>query len=335
MECFENDCCCNPGSAARPRKLSFNPSDYIRVLISWMFAFRRTFLAEPGLYYTGEAYNINSPLLVTCNYHMTVFLLWRILHNRDIRLLVIDTEGINVWCSSGKGRFCAKEILKQINSYQRDIITTSDRVELVLPKLSLSGVSLVELKNNNIEPKIGPVYANELPAYLEDLPLKNCNNERYVFSLKERLFTLVPSLVQIIRYGIYITAALFVWHFFTGTGIYWQIIPIMASIVILFVVFFPVLPTRRFTVKGMALYSLLAAAFICYYFSSGYAGDILSFIFYLSFLGGTCLFFSLSYTGNSGVSNYSLVKKEIVRYLPVTAVCFLVSIITIIIKGLA
>ncbi len=328
-----NSCCNN--SQIAPQRLLFGLIDYFKVIFSWLFAFKRTFIIEPGLYFTGEKYNIDSPLLVTCNYHMTVFVLWRILKRRDARILVIDTQGINVWCSSGKGQFSANEIMKQLNRYDKSIISELDKIDLVLPKLSLSGVSIADLKKNSINPKIGPVYAAELPEYLDDIPLKNRNNDRYKFSLKDRLFTLVPSLVQMIKYGIYIGIVLFVWHYFFNTNIYWQVLPIFAVVIFLFVIFFPVLPTKTFAVKGIFLFIPLGIVLSLFYFifDGNKTMDLISYIFYISFLAGTCLFFSLSYTGNSGVSNYSLVRKETARYLPMTVLIFIVSIVSLIIKG--
>jgi hypothetical protein len=331
---LETKSCCNTAQKAT-QQLSFTLIDYFKVMISWIFAFKRTFRIEPGLYFTGDGYNIESPLLVTCNYHMTVFVLWKILKHRNIRLLVIDTHGINVWCSSGKGQFSAAEILKQLNRYNKQLLSKSDRIEVVLPKLSLSGVSIAELKKNMISSKIGPVYASDLPAYLDDLPLKNRNNDKFKFSLKDRMFTLVPSLFQMIKYGIYIGIVFFVWHYFFSTNIYWQVLPIFFIVIILFVIFFPVLPTKTFAIKGIFLFIPLGIVLSLFYFffDGDKTMDLISYIFYMSFLAGTCLFFALSYTGNSGVSNYSLVRKETARYLPVTVLFFIVSIVSLIIKG--
>lgn len=317
-----------------PQKISFKLIDYFKVFYSWLFAFRRTFSIEPGLYYIGDRYDFNTPLIVTCNYHMTLFLLWRTLKNRNIRFLVIDTKGINVWCSSGKGQFCAEEIMKQKNRYDKKILSESESISLILPKLSLSGVSIGELKRNSIYPKIGPIYAKELPGYLDDLPLKDRIKDKFKFSIKDRLFTLIPSLVQITKYAIYISIGLFIWHYFFDTNIYWQIILILIIVTILYIILFPVLPTKRFCIKGLFLCGIQITALTIYYFLFNENSlDKISYMFYIFFLTGSNLFFSLYYTGNSGVSNYSLVKKEIIRYLPITILFFLASIITIIIKG--
>lgn len=316
-----------------PKKISFKLIDYFKVFYSWMFAFRQTFSIEPGLYYTGREYDIKTPMLATCNYHMTVFGLWRKLKSRNVRILVIDTKGINVWCSSSKGQFSAEEISKQLTRYKKETLTENNKITLVLPKLSLSGVSIAELKKRSIVPKIGPVYTKDLPDYLDDLPLRNRNKDKFQFSLKDRLFTLLPSLVQVLRYGIYITIGLFIWHYFFNTGIYWQVLPIFVIIVVIYTILFPLLPTKKFAVKGLVLYAVLIAVLSIYYFQFENSLDRLTYIFYLAFLGGSNLYFSLSYTGNSGVSNYTLVKKEIIMFLPITVLFFLASLVTVIIKG--
>jgi ferredoxin len=42
----------------------------------------------------------DSPVLVTCNFALTVEKLKRVLKGRDLYLLVANTKGINVWCGA-------------------------------------------------------------------------------------------------------------------------------------------------------------------------------------------------------------------------------------------
>src|SRR4030042_4579571 len=104
MEKIMNKNCCS-NDPCIIKKLDFNFLDMLKSFYCLLFAFKNKFIITPGLYYTGDEYDINSPMLVTCNYHLTVHLLWNIIKNRKLRILVIDTKGINVWCSSGKGQF--------------------------------------------------------------------------------------------------------------------------------------------------------------------------------------------------------------------------------------
>ena len=296
-------------------------------------AFRKTFIIEPGLYYTGEDYNIASPLLVTCNYHMTVFWLWRVLRKRSVRILVIDTKGINVWCSASKGQFSAGNIVRQLKRYDDKIIYHSNKLEIVLPKLSLSGVSIPKLQSYSIKPIIGPVYARDLPEFLNNLPLRDRVVDKFEFSFADRFFTLVPSVIQFTKYLVLMFAALFVWHYFFYTGIYWQVLPIGILFGIGYIILFPLLPTKKFTVKGLTLFLFFGLMMFYYFINKVHSMDTLTLLFYLSFMSVTAIFCSLYYTGNSGVSNYSLVKKEIIHFLPVSAILYAAAITFIIILG--
>ena len=316
-----------------PEQIKFYFIDYLKVFYSWIRAFRKTFVIEPGLYYTGEDYNIDSPLLVTCNYHMTVFWLWRVLKKRSVRILVIDTNGINVWCSAGKGQFSAGNIIRQLKRYDDKIIYNNDKLEIVLPKLSLSGVSIPKLKSYSIKPIIGPVYARDLPEFLDNPPLRDRADDKFKFSFNDRLFTLVPSMIQFTKYLILMFVVLFAWHYFFKTGIYWQVLPIGILFGISYIILFPLLPTKKFTMKGLTLFLFFGLMMFYYFINTGHTMDTLTLLFYLSFMSATSIFFSLNYTGNSGVSNYSLVKKEIIHFLPVSAILYVAAITIIIIKG--
>ncbi|TAL34442.1 MAG: hypothetical protein EPN93_12015 [Spirochaetes bacterium] len=317
-----------------PKRLSFGTRDYFKALHSWIRAFRRTHTIEPGLYYTGARYDIGTPLVVTCNYHLTVLSVWRALRARNVRVLVIDTDGINVWCSSGKGRFSAEEIMRQVGRYGKGMLTRGERIDLVLPKLALSGVRLSELKKQGVRPVIGPVYASELPAFLDAAPLRDRVADIYRFSVKDRLFTLTPSLVQFAKYFLFAAAGLFAWDLAFSTGIHWQVLPAALGFGLAYILLFPLLPTKKFAVKGIALFALSwGAASVAMFLQGSIQGDPYRYLFWTFFMFATALFFALYYTGNSGVSNYSLVKDEIVTWLPVSALSYVAALVFIILAG--
>ena len=243
--------CCN--SKNEPVYLNFTLKDYIKAFICWLRSFKITYKIEPGLYYTGKSYDMNAPLLVTSNYLLTVFLLWRVLRQRNIRLLVIDTKGVNVWCSSGKEQFNAEEIKKQLDRYDSEILGQNDKLKLILPKLSLSGVNLKKLRKYQIVPVIGPIYRQNIPTYLDECLYKNCNDEKYHFNLRDRLFTLLPSLTQFSKYLLFYMLGLFIWDYFKPTGIYWQVLAIGFVVGLLYIILFPFLFTKNFAIKGFVL----------------------------------------------------------------------------------
>lgn len=327
---MEQSCCAPKGA---PKKLAFSFLDYFRSLYCWIFSFKKTYSVKPGLYFTGEEYDINAPVLVTCNYHLTVFLLWRIIKKLKTRILIIDTKGINVWCSSGKGQFCANEILKVISAYEPGILTKGKKIELILPKLSLSGVSLSELKKNFIKPIIGPVYMKSIPKYLKNEPYEDCADDKYKFNLKDRLFTLVPSSLQFMKYIFNICLAIFVFNHFRPIGIYWQPFILGLLICLLYIIIFPILPSKKFAVKGIFLASIILFPSFALDRLAVINLALLDKIFYSLFILGTSVWFGLYYTGSSGVSSYSLVKKEITMFLPVAFLAILSSLVILIIKG--
>lgn len=324
--------CCSNTQEGKILKLRMGFLDYLKALFAWFNSYRKIFIIEPGLYYTGNQYDKNTPLLITANYHLTVFLLWRIIRNLNVRLLVIDTKGINVWCASGKGQFSANEILKQLAHYPLESLTAKDKLEIILPKLSLSGVQLSILRKNRITPIIGPIYRQEIPAFLEQKPLVDRNRDIYHFNLRDRLFTLIPSTLQFLVYSLIIFLILFSLNLWLKTGFDFQIIPLTLLSVILYITFFPLLPTKSFSIKGISLALILSIFMTGFYFVFK-SIILLDFFIYIITIFGLNLFFALYYTGNSGASNYSLVKKEIILFLPITFLLSLTGLILIIIKG--
>jgi len=318
-----------------PDKLEFSLIDYFKYLYEWIRAFKTTFKIKPGLYFTGNKYDINTPLLVTCNYHMTVFILWRMLRNRNVRILVINTVGINVWCSAGKGRFSAGNIKKHIRMYDPESISASERVEVILPKLSLSGVSLARLKQNKIIPRIGPVYVADLPEYLDNKPYQDRIEDTFKFHMKDRIFSLVPSIVQFTKYLLYMFIGLFIWDYFFSTGIHWQVFVLGLSFGILYIILFPWLPTKKFAIKSLFLSLLYIVGFISMALNNQeLVSSTETLIFYITFTVATAIFFALYFTGSSGASNYSLVKKEIITFLPVSVLFYLIAFFAIIYEGI-
>jgi len=66
----------------------------------------------------------NSPVLVTANYKLTVDKLREELHGFNLWILVIDTNGVNVWCAAGKGTFSTEEIICKIQKYKLKEVDT-------------------------------------------------------------------------------------------------------------------------------------------------------------------------------------------------------------------
>ena len=303
-------------NVSSPIPVFYGPLGYLKALLAWIFLFSRTFMVRPGLYYTGSN-DPEVPLLVTGNFYLTIFLLVRRLRQYNVRLLVINTEGINVWCSAGKGKFSAREIISKARDC--DLLEENKKLKLILPKLSLSGVNLVELRRAGINPVIGPVYAKDVPEFLNSGKITDRSYDRIRFGIKHRTFTALPSAVQFLFYflGIYVIS--FGW---LEQSIVW----IATVLAFIYPILFPYLPGKLFAVKGISLGT--AAAWLVLIFSLiSDPGDLISNLYLLAFILATSILVGLSYTGNSPISNYTLVRKEIAKFLPVLLVIYVISLV--------
>jgi len=125
---------------------------------------RMQFMVEPGLYCTGEP-DANSPVLVTANYKMSFDRLRRELVGIQAWILVLDTEGVNVWCAAGKGTFGTAELVRRIARVGLDKVVRHRT--LILPQLGATGVAAYEVrKRSGFRVIYGPVRAEDLPGFL-------------------------------------------------------------------------------------------------------------------------------------------------------------------------
>jgi hypothetical protein len=298
----------------QPLPLKFGILDYSKAFISWVLLFYRLFSIRPGLYFTG-ANDEDAPLLATCNNFLTVFLLARRIGQRNVRLLVIDTNGVNVWCSAVKGRFSATEIIDKAKHF--GLIKKDHHTNIILPKLSLSGVKLSDLDKAGIRGIIGPLYARDLPAYLDKGRSKNLICDRIHFGLRSRGFTALPTAFQFFYWflGVYVVT-----FWMLAKTIIWA----ATGLAFLYPVLFPFLPGRQFAVKGVSLGIAASVLTAGYFFVAGF--DIKDLSFWVLFNFATSIFIALSFTGNSPVSNYDSVRKETAHFLPVVAALYIFMI---------
>ena len=298
----------------KPLPLSLGLINHVKAFISWVFLFMRTFSVKPGLYFTGEQ-NENAPLLVTANNFLTVFLLARRIGGRSVRILVVNTDSINVWCSAAKGRFSAGEIIDTAN--RCGLLREGQKIHMILPKLCLSGVNLAELQQAGIRPSIGPIYAKDVPHYLDEGKFPDRVDDRIRFGLQSRTFTALPTAVQFFYYFL----GVYVFLFWTvDTSIIW----IATGLAFFYPILSPFLPGKQFAVKGISLAFLVSFLPAGLFFAGKLNIRLASFL--IIFFFATTIFIALSYTGNSAVSNYSRVRKEIARFLPIVVLLYMMII---------
>ena len=108
----------------------------------------------------------NSPVFLTCNYHLTVKRVQRALKGIDCYLLVASSRGHNVWCASTGGHLTNHNIISLLKT--SDIGKLVEHRNVILPQLAATGIeSRVIKKKTGWKVIWGPVYARDIPSFIE------------------------------------------------------------------------------------------------------------------------------------------------------------------------
>jgi NAD-dependent dihydropyrimidine dehydrogenase PreA subunit len=164
----------------------------------------------------------DAPVFLTCNFDLTVRRVLRALEGLDCYLLVAHSRGINVWCASGGGILNAHSVISVLKTSR-----IGDRVDhrtLVLPQLSGPGVDAQRVEaETGWTCRFGPVYAEDIPAYLAADLHKTEEMRRTRFPLRDRLemavmwaapmSLLVGIPVAILRPGLLLGVLGLIWAF--------------------------------------------------------------------------------------------------------------------------
>lgn len=122
------------------------------------------FPTRTGLYKIGHP-NADSPVLLTCNFHLTVERVKRALQGLDCWLLVANSRGINVWCAATGGLFTNHDVISALKT--SGIEERVNHREVILPQLAATGVEGKAIRQKTHWKVIwGPVEAADIPAFL-------------------------------------------------------------------------------------------------------------------------------------------------------------------------
>jgi NAD-dependent dihydropyrimidine dehydrogenase PreA subunit len=165
----------------------------MRALLGWFVAYFARWLphrAPTGLLAVGHP-GADSPVLVTANFSLTVKRVRRALAGQDVWLLVANSEGINVWCAAAGGIFTENRVIDAIK-----VSRLSEKVshhQIVIPPLAAPGVDREAVKRETgFRCLFGPVYARDIPAYLEARQKKTDRMRRFDFGPRHRLDMFLP-----------------------------------------------------------------------------------------------------------------------------------------------
>jgi hypothetical protein len=293
---------------------------------------RMSYTVEPGLYAVNGP-GPDDPVFVSANYKLSFDHLRRALNDIAGWILVLDTNGINVWCAAGKGTFGTAELVRRIEA-----VGLAERVShrtVIVPQLGAPGVAAHEVhKQTGFRVVYGPVRAKDIPAFLHDRMKADADMRTVRFRLADRLGVVPVELVVSAKYASIVAmvfAAVTGWR---GGDWAWSTLAregwIAAALAFggyLFVgtavpALLPWLPGRAFSIKG-AFAGLLA--WLLLWGMGPYTRDI-DLVAWLILLGVMGSYMGLNFTGASTYTSLSGVKKETRIAIPVMIVGLLAAV---------
>lgn len=251
-----------PGIESKSSGDSIRPTSSRLTLTNWWDHFlarigvsRMGHRVGPGLYALGRPTQ-DSPVFVTANYTLSFDVLRSALAGLDGYILVLDTQGVNVWCAAGKGTFGTEEVLHQVTTAALGDVV--NRRVLILPQLGAPGVSAHEVRRRSgFRVEYGPVRARDLPEYLKTRKATP-QMRRVRFPMGDRL---TVSLIEVVHVLVPMIAAAVVVFFIGGLLSSLAVVTATLAGVLLFPMLLPWLPTRHFSGKGFVLGTVVALPF--------------------------------------------------------------------------
>ena len=284
---------------------------------------RMRYAVTPGLYASGSP-GPDSPVFVSANYKLSFDHLRRSLAGMNAWILALDTRGVNVWCAAGKGTFGTDELARQIRECHLHEIVTHRR--LILPQLGAPGVAAHEIKKQTgFAVVYGPVYAADIPAFLQAAFRATPDMRRIHFRWHERLavapLDLVINFKKILVAGLILAALTGVSAEGFSLSTAWSRGGMMFMLWVLSCGFagllgpllLPWLPTRAFSIKGACLGVVLAIFGI---WVAGTNWPMLRITAWILLVSAGVSYMLLNFTGATTFTSPSGVRREVRLALP-------------------
>lgn len=319
---------------------SLQMSDHLGTIKARLGIGRMHYTVDPGLYAVGTP-DSSSHVIVTANYKLTFDALRSELYGRNLWILVVDTDGINVWCAAGKGSFSVNEVARRIQYTGLDRIVIHRRV--ILPQLSAPGVAAHELKKlSGFNGVFGPIRAGDLPGFLDAGLEATPDMRTKKFPVWERIELIPIEFVSGFKLVALLSLFFLVITGFRGTGSFFENIMNDGLLVVtvlfgallagsvLTPILLPWLPVKAFSLKGVLASLFILAALCLVNLGHGVSMDQ-----FLANIAPWCLmvpalaaFLAMNFTGCSTFTSLSGVKKEMKFAAPAEAAAFVLGAIT-------
>ena len=288
-------------------------------------SFRMNYTVNPGIYALGTP-DRRSPVLVTANYKLSFDLLRRELAGFQAWIVVLDTRGINVWCAAGKGTFGSEELIRRIRSTRLPEIVEHRRI--ILPQLGAPGIQAHIVKEQTgFSVEYGPVYARDLPAYMNNGHRATAEMRKVRFGFRERLELTPMEIVPALKgFAVFLAAAFILlglqpagilFHSVLRNGLPVAILGAAALLAGTFLtpLLLPWIPFRSFALKGFLVGAVTTAALVFLIPAPAFQSLYLQ-AFSLVFFPAASSYLALQFTGSTTFTSISGVRKELKFGLP-------------------
>ncbi|TAN38377.1 MAG: acetyl-CoA synthase subunit gamma [Verrucomicrobia bacterium] len=294
---------------------------------------RMHYRVTPGLYALGKP-GPDAPVFVSANYKLSFDHLRQALVGLDGWILVLDTQGVNVWCAAGKGTFGTAELIGKIRECR--LLERVTHRRLIVPQLGASGIAAHEVrKQSGFAVIYGPVYAANLPAFLQAKLHATPAMRRVHFRWYERL-VVAPVEIALYRRELFLGGlALAILACLPTAGASWAMLGQRSGTVFLLwlvtsglaiflgPLLLPWLPTRAFSIKGASLGLALA---LCSLGLLGPDWTRLRSAAWVLLLSTAASYLLLNFTGSTTFTSPSGVRREVRLALPVQIVAGVVGL---------
>ena len=297
-------------------------ADYLGSLkVRWGFG-RDSYKVEPGLYRVGHP-DPQSDVLVTANYKLTFDVLRKNLDGLNVWILALDTKGVNVWCSAGKGVFSTGNLVNHLKSTHLDQVVKHRT--LIVPQLGATGVAAHKVRElSGFKVVFGPVRAKDIRSFIQNGYKATPAMRTIDFPLVERA-KLIPNDFMYQKFNLLLTLGilfflsgldksgfLFSKMWATGFPPVLNLFGAYVAGIVIAPLALPVTPFRVFALKGALWGALLTLGLYLHFLPSWPEAVALALM-----NCAVASFMMMNFTGSSTYTSLSGVKKEMKWALPI------------------
>lgn len=297
---------------------------------------RMKYTVAPGLYGVGNP-DSRSQVMISANFKLSFDALRKELAGLSAWILVLDTQGINVWCAAGKGTFGTDELVRKIKESHLSRIVCHK--QLILPQLGAPGVASHDVtKQTGFKVVYGPVRACDILSFFNAGMKATPEMRRVQFSMADRLLLIPIEIAGLLKPVLILGAGLFAvdllgLEVFSFKGF----LPFVGAAlvgVVLVPILLPWIPGRAFAFKGWLLGLFYAfAVSVLYGHLLSANPDWTQALVYFLILPSLSSFLAMNFTGSSTYTSLSGVVKEMRLAIPFFFVTGFVGLALMILKA--